>query len=142
MLPLLFILFTIVPVLELTLLIKVGSYIGALNTVILTVLISTTGAWLARVQGFLVLQKIQNNLNQGIMPTEDMLDGMMILVGGILLLVPGFITDAIGLILLFPVTRWLVKQLSRRYITAMLKNGQITTFSQYSGRRDDNIIDI
>ena len=142
MLPILFVLFTLVPILELTLLIKVGSQIGAIKTIILTILISVTGAWLARLQGFLVLQKIQNSLSQGIMPTEEMLDGMLILKGGILLLTPGFITDIIGLLMLFPVTRWLLKQLARKYIKAMLENGQIMTFSRSSGRKNDDVIDI
>ncbi len=142
MFPILVILFTILPILELTLLIKVGSQIGAIKTIILTILISVTGAWLARLQGFLVLQKIQNSLSQGIMPTEEMLDGMMILAGGILLLTPGFITDAIGLVMLFPASRWLFKQLVRKYIAAMLKNGQMTTFSRSSGRNDNDVIDI
>ena len=142
MLPILFVLFTLVPILELTLLIKVGSQIGAIKTIILTILISVTGAWLARLQGFLVLQKIQNSLSQGIMPTEEMLDGMLILTGGILLLTPGFITDIIGLLMLFPVTRWLLKQLARKYIKAMLENGQIMTFSRSSGRKNDDVIDI
>lgn len=140
--PILFILFTVVPILELVVLIKVGSAIGAFPTILLVVLISVTGAWLARVQGFLVLQKIESTINQGIMPTEEMLDGMMILAGGILLLTPGFISDIIGLVMLFPATRWLVKQLTRKYIQMMLKNGQVVTFSQFSGRKDNDVIDI
>jgi len=134
MLPSLFILFTVVPILELAVLIKVGSQIGVLKTIILTILISVTGAWLARLQGFLVLQKIQNSLAQGIMPTEEMLDGMLILAGGILLLTPGFISDIVGLLMLFPATRWILKQFTRKYLQ--------TTFSQSSGRKIDDVIDI
>ncbi len=129
---LLILLFTIVPILELALLIKVGTRIGVINTILLTILISVTGAWLARLQGFLVLAKIQTNLGQGVMPSDEMLDGVLILFGGLLLLTPGFITDSVGLLLLFPATRALLKYFLQKKIKQMLQNGKIITISPFS----------
>src|SRR3989338_4621809 len=105
MFPYLFLLFTIVPALELIVIIRVGAQIGAINTLILLILIGVTGAYMARLQGFQVLNSIQRDLEKGILPTEDMLDGFIILCGGILLLTPGFLTDVVGLLFLFPFSR-------------------------------------
>src|SRR3989338_2530355 len=109
MFPYLFLLFTIVPALELIVIIRVGAQIGAINTLVLLILIGASGAYMARLQGFQVLTNIQRNLEKGILPTEDMLDGFIILCGGILLLAPGFLTDIVGLVFLFPVTRSILK---------------------------------
>lgn len=119
MLGYLIILLTVLPALELALLIKVGSIIGAANTILLILLTGVAGAWLARMQGFRTLMAIQENLNRGVMPTEEMLDGVLILVGGLLLMTPGFITDTLGLILLIPPARWVVKGLVRRKLRAL-----------------------
>jgi len=102
-------LFTIVPAIELVLLIKIGTYIGAVNTLMLIVLTGISGAALARLQGFSIIYRIQMSLQEGRMPTEEMLDGAMILVGGITLLTPGFITDVFGFLLLIPWSRSLIK---------------------------------
>ena len=107
-------LFTIIPALELAVLIKVGTYIGVGNTLFLIVLTGVVGATLARLQGFVTWQNIQISLNEGRMPTEEMLDGLMILLGGIVLLTPGFITDIFGFFLLIPWTRYLVKIWTRK----------------------------
>ncbi|MFP4472757.1 MAG: FxsA family protein [Candidatus Omnitrophota bacterium] len=103
------ILFTVLPAVELALLIHVGTYIGAANTILLIIATGVAGAYLARLQGFLVVQRIQSSLNKGALPTDDMLDGLMIFAGGIVLLTPGFITDALGFLLLIPLTRSLIK---------------------------------
>ncbi len=121
--------FTILPVLELALLIKVGTIIGILNTIGLTILISCIGAALARIQGFNVLNKLQENINNGITPGAELIDGALILAGGILLLIPGFITDAFGLLLLFPLTRTLIKLILKHKINTMIKEGQVVTFN-------------
>ena len=136
----LFLLFTILPVLELVVLIKVGTAMGALNTVILVIFISALGAFLARLQGFLVLKEIQKNLNQGIMPSSQLIDGFMILAGGILLLTPGFITDILGLLLLIPWTRAVIKFLLKKKFKSMLERGEIisvTSLGQKQKRYKD-----
>jgi len=136
-------LFTLLPAIELAILIKVGSHIGAINTMMIIIITGVTGAYLARFQGFLVLNKIQTSLNQGIMPSSELMDGLMILVGGILLLTPGFVTDILGIFLLIPLTRSLIKYLLRNKFESMLKNGQairVSPFNNYN--KEYNDIDI
>ena len=111
----LFVAFAVLPVLEIYVLIQVGSRIGAANTVILVLLSALVGAWLARQEGMRTLLKIRQNMSQGIMPAEELLDALLIFVAGAVLLTPGFITDALGLLILFPPTRnrfkrWLRKK--------------------------------
>jgi UPF0716 protein FxsA len=127
-------LFTILPALELALLIKVGSHIGALNTIFIVIGIGVVGAALARYEGFRVLMKVQDSLQRGIMPNAEILDGFMVLAGGIALLTPGFITDVLGLLLLFPVTRAGIKWLVRRKFQSMIARGQVAHFGSFGAR--------
>ncbi len=122
----LFILFAVVPVIEVYLLIKVGSLIGAVPTVALLLAISMVGAWLVRHQGFEIMRRIQSELAQGRLPAAELLDGAMVLVGGVLLLTPGFFTDFLGLFFLIPFTRALIKQLVRFWLQRRLDRGVIT----------------
>jgi len=105
----LFIAFAILPVLEIYVLIHVGSSIGALNTVALVLITAFAGAWLARVEGMQTMLRIRQSMNQGVMPTNELINAAIILAAGLVLLTPGFITDAMGLFLLFPPTRKLFK---------------------------------
>ena len=139
---LLFFLFAILPIAELAVLIRVGVRIGVLNTVILTLIISAVGAWLARWQGFLVLTKIQDTLNRGLLPSVELIDGFLILAGGVLLLTPGFITDCVGLCLLFPPTRSLIRLLLRKKLENMTRNGQTVHITTFGGRRGGHYKDI
>jgi UPF0716 protein FxsA len=122
----LFILFAVVPVIEVYLLIKVGSLIGAVPTVALLLAISMAGAWLVRHQGFELMRRIQAELAQGRLPAAELLDGAMVLVGGVLLLTPGFFTDFLGLFFLIPATRAIIKQLVRLWLQRRLSRGTIT----------------
>lgn len=125
MLTKLFLLFTIVPVIELYFLIQVGKVIGALPTVALLIFMAFAGAWLARAQGFFILRRITTELSQGRLPAAELLDGAIVLTGGILLLTPGFVTDVMGLILLFPPSRAMVKRLIRARLERKLHPGTI-----------------
>jgi UPF0716 protein FxsA len=122
----LFILFAVIPVIEIYLLIKVGSLIGALPTVALVLSTSLAGAWLVRHQGFEILRRIQSELAQGRLPAAELLDGAMVLVGGVLLLTPGFFTDFLGLFFLIPFTRAAIKQFARLWLQRRLSRGTIT----------------
>ena len=141
MLGYLILLFTVVPALELALLIKIGTHIGVGNTLLIIILTGVVGAYLARLQGFLVLNKIQNDLNRGIMPSAELLDGFMILVGGIVLLTPGFVTDTFGLILLIPWTRSLIKVWIKKKFEDKIRRGEVTHFT-LGGLNDDRYDDI
>jgi len=112
---LLFLLFVIVPILEMIVLIKVGGIIGAVPTVALVVLTATLGIALLRMQGLATLARVQEKLSQGEIPGAELLEGIMLLIGGALLLTPGFITDTLGFICLIPVfrkpiARWLLRR--------------------------------
>jgi len=126
----LFLAFTLVPVIELYLLIKVGAVIGSFNTILIVIVTGFVGASLARMQGLQTMTRVQNNLQQGIMPAEDLIDALIILVAGIVLLTPGFITDGAGLFLLFPATRYYFKRWLRRKLDQWVKN-QNVQFNRY-----------
>jgi UPF0716 protein FxsA len=113
--PVLLLLFLLVPLLEIYLLIVVGGIIGALPTVALVVLTAVVGAALARVQGLATLQRLQATVARGETPAIEMLEGVLLLIGALLLLTPGFFTDAVGFACLLPPTRrvlslWLLKR--------------------------------
>jgi UPF0716 protein FxsA len=103
--PVLFLLFLAIPLLEIYFLILVGSWIGALPTVLLVVLTAAVGAALARHQGLATLQRLQMTLARGELPTIELFEGVLLLVGALLLLTPGFITDLAGFLCLFPAAR-------------------------------------
>lgn len=129
----LFLAFTIIPFCELYLLIEVGSRIGALPTLGLVILTGFAGAYLARMQGAQALMRVRSSLDQGRMPTEELIDGLLILIAGIVLLTPGLITDCAGLVLLFPPTREPVKAWLKRWFTEAAKRGAVHTHVHYQG---------
>ena len=110
----LFLAFTIIPVLEIYILIKLGTFLGALNTVIVVILTGILGAYLARLEGLHTMAKVREGLGRGEMPAEGMLDALLILVAGIVLLTPGFLTDMAGLLMLIPQTRLVFKRWLRK----------------------------
>jgi len=101
----LFLVVLIVPFAEIYLLLQVGSMIGALPTIFLVVFTAALGAWLLRLQGFATFRRFQENLAQGVIPAYEMIEGPIILLGGLLLLTPGFITDILGFVCLIPSLR-------------------------------------
>ena len=119
----LLILFVIVPVTELYILIEVGKKIGSLTTIGIIILTGIIGAYLVKSQGFMILRKIQNDLNEGIMPGDSLIQGAIILAGGILLLTPGFVTDIVGFIFLIPVSRNVVKKYLLKWLQGKIKEG-------------------
>ena len=121
----LILLFTIVPLVELYLLIKVGSYLGALNTVFLVVSTGILGALLARMEGLRILQQIMRTFAQGAMPTEELMDGVLIFVAGALLVTPGILTDLVGLFFLIPQTRAIFKRWVKKKLERMATSGRL-----------------
>lgn len=112
----LLLLFIVVPALEIYLLIKVGGLIGAWPTLLLLMLSAVLGIVLIRVQGFLAWRRASASLARGQLPALELLEGVFVLLGGILLLIPGFATDAVGLLCLIPAVRrlgvrWLLGRL-------------------------------
>ena len=115
----LLLLFTCVPLVELYILLQVGSVIGAVNTILLVIFTGVLGAFLAQREGIRTLQTIQSVMARGEMPGEPLLDALLILVAGFVLITPGILTDLLGFLLLLPATRlriggWAKRQLERR----------------------------
>jgi UPF0716 protein FxsA len=109
-------LFIVVPIAELYVIIQVGHVLGVVNTLALLVLISFAGAWLMKREGLGVLRRAQRQIDVGIVPGRELMDGALIVLGGALLVAPGFITDALGLLLLLPPVRAGVRTFARRRI--------------------------
>ncbi|MBF6058193.1 MULTISPECIES: FxsA family protein [Thiomicrorhabdus] len=127
-----FLLFIAVPLVELYFLIQVGSVIGALPTVLLTIFTAVLGVYLMRSQGVDIMMKAQRMMAQGEAPQEAIFEGVFIFIGGVLLLIPGLITDALGFLFLVPpVRRYLIKQ--------SFKGLQVS--GRYSYRSDDNVFE-
>jgi UPF0716 protein FxsA len=131
----LFLLFAIVPVIELYILIKIGGYIGAVNTVLLVIGTALLGAILTRHEGMRTLRQISDSLSRGVVPAEEMIDGLLIFAGGILLVTPGVMTDVVALWLLVPFTRTVFKRWLRRRFDRMVASGNIQL--HYHGRGPD-----
>ncbi|MDP3876239.1 MAG: FxsA family protein [Methylobacter sp.] len=106
----LFLIVLIIPFAEIYLLLQIGGIVGVLPTILLVVFTAMLGAWLLRQQGFATFQRFQASLAQGVIPAYEMIEGPIILVGGALLLTPGFITDMIGFACLIPSLRRKIAQ--------------------------------
>ncbi len=110
MFPKLLALFIILPLIELYVILEVGSVFGALETVLLVVLTAVAGAFFTKLEGLRTLQRMQQQIMHGQLPAEELVDSVLICVAGVLLLTPGFLTDAFGLWILIPPTRTLFKR--------------------------------
>ncbi len=123
--PVLLVMFVVVPLVELAVLVKVGTVVGVWPTIALVVLTGALGGWLARSQGARVLRAIQADLSMGRMPAAKLLDGLLILVGGLVLLAPGLIGDVFGMLLLFPPSRAMFKRALRRWLERKIQTGDV-----------------
>lgn len=117
-------LFILVPILEIWLFVLSGRYIGLLPTLAIVFIMSFVGAWLAKREGIGVWNKAQESMRSGRLPGEELLEGVCVLAGGLLLLTPGYLTDATGLILLIPSVRKKVVRRLRRWLKERLTKGK------------------
>lgn len=155
----LFLLFTIVPLTELALLIKVGGVFGVFHTVALVVFTGVLGAYLARSQGLRVLKEFNESINRNDVPTDPLIEGLLVLIAAVLLVTPGILTDIVGFSLIAPGIRKLAREYIKRKIqarpaTAPGQTGASWFFYSQSGapRRqkkdtlpdsdDDDVIDV
>ena len=124
-LPSLFLLIILVPLVEIYLLIQVGSLIGAWPTILAVVLTAVIGSMLIRQQGLSTLQRARQGMAAGHLPAMEMMEGIALLISGAFLLTPGFFTDAVGFLLLVPMVR--------RGLIAALMRSSVVLYTQSSG---------
>ena len=114
--PVLLLVFFSIPLIEIYLLITVGSWLGALPTIALLVFAAVLGTLLLRLQGFATLRRVQAAQARGQIPALELVEGMLLTISGILLLIPGFFTDIFGYLgLIPPLRRWLARLILHRY---------------------------
>ena len=123
----LLLLFTLIPVVELVLLIEVKQHLGVVPTVALVIGTGAAGAALARWQGLQALRRLQEALRAGSFPGEEIFNGVLILGGGLLLLTPGLVTDLIGFAALVPGSRNLIKAYLKRVVGQRVQSGAVYT---------------
>lgn len=132
-----------IPIAELYVIVQVAHHIGLIETLALLIVLSVTGGWLLKREGLATWMRMQETLRAGRMPGKEVTDGALILLGGALLLTPGFITDVAGLLLLLPPTRALLKGTSSRVIArwARRRSGAVRGPRIYAttARRADDV---
>ena len=134
--------FVAVPLIEIAVFIEVGGHIGVWNTVLTVILTAMIGTWLLRRQGLRTLQRAQESFNRNVLPVAELFDGLCLLAAGALLLTPGFVTDAAGLLLFVPPLRRLLRQwvwlmLTRSGHARVWINGEDIAARQPPDRRRD-----
>lgn len=117
--------FIVVPLIEIAIIVQVGELVGAAWTIVALLLVSLVGAWLVRREGTRAWRRFRDALAGGRVPTDEVLEGALVLFGGALLLTPGFATDAVGLLLMVPPVRALVAGTLRRRLGARFVVGTI-----------------
>jgi UPF0716 protein FxsA len=128
--------FVVVPLVELYVIVQVGQAIGVLDTIGVMIVVSVVGAWLARHEGFWVLRRIRDQLEVGRVPTDELVDGALVLAAGLLLVTPGFVSDVVGVVALFPPTRAVLRR-------AALRRLRLRVVGPSGGpRRDDTTFDL
>ena len=121
----LLLLFTLVPIVELAVLIEIGQHLGMLPTVALVLATGALGAALARREGIQAFHRLRDSIGQGSFPGEAILDGVLILGGGLLLLTPGILTVLLGFAALVPGTRYFIKYYLKTAIERRIRSGSI-----------------
>jgi UPF0716 protein FxsA len=134
----LFLAFTLIPALELYLLMDIASHIGALNTLIIVLVTGFLGAWLARLEGWNTLARLQAAVREGRLPADELLDGVLVVVAAVVLITPGFLTDVAGLLLLFPPSRAPVREWLRKKVEVRVRDAS----RRPRDDDEDDIIDV
>lgn len=127
----LLLLFVALPAAEIWLLIQVGSSIGVVQTILVVLFTGVAGAYLAKMEGLAVIRNIQKASMEGRIPGNEMISGLLVFAGGLLLLTPGFITDIMGILMIFPPTRALIVIFIKKYFEKKMTAGT-ASFSFHS----------
>lgn len=134
----LFLFFLIIPFIEIYLLLKIGGIIGVMPTIFMVVLTAVIGAWMLRQQGFATWQRFQEHLNRGEIPAYEIIEGPILLVGGALLLTPGFFTDALGFACLVPQLR---RQFAQYIIESRLVSAELRAAHRKASSEPGQVIE-
>jgi UPF0716 protein FxsA len=136
-------LFVLLPLLELAILVEVGRRVGTIPTVALVVVTGVAGAWLAKREGLAALARIRADLHEGRMPGPAIVDGVIILLAGLVLITPGLLTDVLGFLCLIPATRRVIRAQVWRILTRAVEQGRADIHVSYGGPpyRDPDVID-
>lgn len=121
----LLLLFVVVPIIELSLLVRLGEYIGFWPTVGIIFLTGTAGSFFARREGFSVWKRLNDRLASGQLPGQEIMDGVLILLAGALLITPGVLTDIVGFLALLPPSRRLIGTYVQKRLRQSMQNGNI-----------------
>ncbi|MEH7385204.1 FxsA family protein [Bacillus sp. JJ1521] len=121
----------IVPALEISVLIFSGKTLGIPITLLLILLTGVIGAWLAKKQGLEIIRRARQQMDYGQVPGEAIMDGICILIGAVLLLTPGYISDLTGFLLLLPVTRNYIKPVIANWISRRIDRGNFTVIRRW-----------
>ena len=146
----LLILFIIIPLVELYLLVVVGSRVGLPATILLVILTGAWGAYLAKSQGYSILARIQAETAAGRVPTKELIDGLLVLIGGIVLLTPGLLTDLAGFCLMLPGFRAIIRERVKKKFASQVGDFQMPTPDRMGARtqetpkhpKNDDVIDV
>ncbi|MFK7856202.1 MAG: FxsA family protein [Granulosicoccus sp.] len=129
------ILFIAMPIIEIAVLLRIGSALGWLPTLAIVILTAILGTTMLRHQGLATLNLAKQRMNAGEMPAQQMLEGVILMIGGVLLLTPGFVTDAFGFACLFPYSRrWLAARIAARSVIGF---GGVSPMGSGTGTVDD-----
>ena len=134
----LFVLFILVPIIEITVLMQVGALLGVWPTVAIVIITAWLGAKYVKQQGVATLQSVQTKMAQGQMPSDEIVGGLLLLVAGIVLVTPGFVTDIIGLLLLVPVVRKTITQQVQQHVNVSGAAANGGSFHTQSSSVNDN----
>jgi UPF0716 protein FxsA len=130
----LILLFSLIPIIELALLIEIGKHIGVFMTIILVGSTGVIGVSLARSQGFKIISRVKAELNQGQIPADNLIEGLLILIGGVMLLTPGLLTDITGFSFIIPGTRqFMLKFLKNKFKGYVKQNFKYQHFNFSNG---------
>jgi UPF0716 protein FxsA len=124
----LILLFTLLPIIELALLLRINQSIGIFYTMLLVIITGIAGAWLAKSEGRSIISRIRVEMGQGRMPGDELVNGLCVLIGGAFLLTPGIITDISGFFLIFPFTRSFIKSLIKTKMRQMIREGSVNVY--------------
>jgi UPF0716 protein FxsA len=142
----LFVLFTVVPLVELYLLVAIGRVLGPLPTIGLVLVTGALGAWFARLEGTRVIRRWQEALARQQVPKDGVIDGLLIFVGGLMLITPGILTDIAGLSMVMPPTRRVIARFVRDWFERQIAAGRVNvyapSYASSRGRRPSDVIDV